>query len=378
MRTINILAFYETNKKSLLLLWFVPIVYLLLFGSTYQSEVVEHIPTVIYDQDQSSNSRLLINCINDVEKYNIVAYAQSETSVNEILASGDALLAVEIPTGFSQDLKNGKSPSVMVITDASNLMFHNAVMSSMGQIVQTFSAAAGQKLLEAGNQLPMQSLHTVAPFTLSVRIINNPEISYNNFMLLGLALNGLQVVLIILLTPIFMPYLRNKNDFSFILKNSFRKTILPYWLCSILVFLSLPYLAHIFYNVHFIANPFDIILLGSAFCLALIAISSFFSAINPNEVNALQTPLLYIMPGLLFSGLSWPSYAMNDISLLLAKAMPLYYTGDELRKLILAGSSSNLLHNVIALYSMAAIFFSLAFLILKVRLMMLKRKEVTS
>ncbi len=355
-----------------------PIVYLLLFGSTYKSEVVEHIPTVIYDQDQSSNSRVLINCINDVEKYKIVAYAQNEATMNEILASGDALLAVEIPTGFSQDLKNGKSPSVMVITDASNLMFHNAVMSSMGQIMQTFSAAAGQKLLEAGNQLPTQSLHTVAPLTLSVRIINNPEISYNNFMLLGLGLNGLQIALIILLTPIFMPYLHNKNKISFILKNSFRKMILPYWLCSILIFLSLPYLAHIFYNVHCIANPFDIILLGSAFCLALIAISSFFSAISPNAVNALQTPLLYIMPGLLFSGLSWPSYAMNDTSLLLAKAMPLYYTGDELRKLILAGSSSNLLYNVIALYIMAAIFFILAFIILKIRLTMIKRKEVTS
>ena len=378
MRIINILAFYENNKKSLLFLWLVPIVYLLLFGSTYKSEVVEHIPTVIYDQDQSSNSRVLISCINDVEKYKIVAYAQNEATMNEILASGDALLAVEIPTGFSQDLKNGKSPSVMVITDASNLMFHNAVMSSMGQIVQTFSAAAGQKLLEAGNQLRTQSLHTVAPLTLSVRIINNPEISYNNFMLLGLGLNGLQIALIILLTPIFMPYLHNKNKISFIFKNSFRKMILPYWLCSILIFLSLPYLAHIFYNVHCIAKPFDIMLLGSAFCLALIAISSFFSAISPNAVNALQTPLLYIMPGLLFSGLSWPSYAMNDTSLLLAKAMPLYYTGDELRKLILAGSSSNLLHNVIALYIMATIFFILAFIILKIRLTMIKRKEVTS
>lgn len=378
MSTINILAFYEGNKKSLLLLWLVPIFYLLLFGSTYQSEVVEHIPTIIYDHDQSSNSRLLINCINDAEKYTIIAYPQSETEMNHILASGEARLAVEIPAGFSQDLKTGKSPSVMVITDASNLMFHNAVMSSMGQIVQTFGAAAGQKILEAGNQLPAQALHTVAPFTLSVRIINNPEINYNNFMLLGLGLNGLQIVLIILVTPVFMPYFRNKNEFTFILKNAFQKTFFPYWICSTLVFCLLPYLANLFFNVHCNARPLDLLLLGSAFCIALIAISSFFSSIAPNAVSALQTPLLYIMPGLLFSGLSWPSYAMNELSLLFAKITPLFYTGNELRKLILSGASVQLWHNVMCLYAMAAVFFLLSFIILKIRLAMQKNKEAVS
>ena len=371
---MKINTFLKDHKKSLVLLFTVPLLYTIIFGFAYKSEVVENIPTVVYDQDQSNISRILLNAISDSEKYKIIAYVDDKEAMNHYLNTQQALVGIEIPENFNKDIKLSRSPSIMVITNASNLMFHNAVMSSINQIIQTISAATGQKILEGANQLPSVALHTVAPFTLSVRILNNPETSYNNFMLLGLGLNGLQIVLLILLTPIFSTITNKTFSYRSLSETSFKQMIFPYWLCSIFAFILMTYLPTFLFHLPNQANIMQIILLGSAFTIAIISICCVFSAATPDAVTALQAPLLYIMPGLLFSGLSWPQYAMNDYSLFLSNFMPITYTAELLRSLVLSGSSIKLYENVLTLYLGALICLVVSVVLLKIRLTLTKGK----
>lgn len=84
------------------------------------------------------------------------------------------------------------------------------------------------------------------------------------------------------------------------------------------------------------------------------------------------------MPGLLFSGLSWPKYAMNELSKAISATMPFSYTGESLRALILANNTNNLTANIIPSYICALICFLLAILVLKAKILFLKRKVKTS
>ena len=99
------------------------------------------------------------------------------------------------------------------------------------------------------------------------------------------------------------------------------------------------------------SNLWPLLLLVGAFSFLLLAISFFFSAIVRDEVAALQVPLLYIMPGLLFSGLSWPSFAMDSVAKTIAAFMPLTYTADAVRDLVLLGYSPQLPENLLVLCS---------------------------
>ena len=51
----------------MLIIFFVPLLFAVLFGFVYQHNVVNHIPLAIYDQDQSSLSRQLIQMYDDSE-----------------------------------------------------------------------------------------------------------------------------------------------------------------------------------------------------------------------------------------------------------------------------------------------------------------------
>ena len=57
----------------------------------------------------------------------------------------------------------------------------------------------------------------------------------------------------------------------------------------------------------------------------------------------------YIMPGLLYSGLSWPNFDMSDIASMLGMLMPMTYGGDTLRDILLSGTAPALYKNCLVM-----------------------------
>lgn len=341
------------KSPTAVLLFGIPILYSILFGCAYSSNVIKYVPTVIYDQDQTAASRTLIQAYIDSEKYEVVAQVTTQEAMEQLLHENKALVAVSIPPMFAQNIKLGMTSKILIEANSTNVMFANAAISSSQEIIQTFSTATGQKLLEALNQMPAPALRTVAPVKLGIRILNNPTTSYTNFMLPGLVANGLQIaILLVAGTLIVKEYCnlsrwQGTSSIAIIIGK-----LLPCWLCAIGSFLAYLAIIILFFNVSYRGGIFfDIFFLGAAFTFLVINLSFFFSAVTGNEVNALQIPLLYIMPGLLYSGLSWPSLAMGDFAQVFSALMPLTYMADTLRDLLLAGYSPALLKNILTMFA---------------------------
>ena len=51
------------------------------------------------------------------------------------------------------------------------------------------------------------------------------------------------------------------------------------------------------------------------------------------------------MPGLLYSGLSWPAFDMNSVASAFGKLLPMTYAGDALRDILLSGAAPELAGN---------------------------------
>lgn len=346
-------ALFGPKAPTAVLLFGIPLLYSILFGCAYSRNVVKYVPTVIYDQDQTAASRALTQAYTDSERYQVVAQVTTQEEMEQFLHENKALIAVFIPPKFAQNIKLGMTSGILIETNSTNVMFANAAISSSQEILQTFSATTGQKLLEALNQMPAPALQTAAPVKLGIRILNNPTTSYTNFMLPGLVANGLQIAILLVAGTLIAKEYGNLSRWQG--TSSIAIVIgklLPCWLCAIGSFLA--YLATIilFFNVSYRGGAFfEILFLGTAFTFLVINLSFFFSAITGNEVNALQVPLLYIMPGLLYSGLSWPSLAMSDFARLFSALMPLTYMADTLRDLLLAGYSPTLLKNILSMFA---------------------------
>ena len=358
------------------LIFAVPLGFALLFGFIYAENTVKHIPLVVYDQDQSSLSRTLIKMYADSERYTLAYQVSSQQEMEELVAADDALAALQIPRDFSKNVKMANGSEILFLVNSTNNMFGNAALSSAQEINRTFSVAVAQKLTEGLGVLPAAAMATAYPVHFGIRILNNPANGYTPFMLAGLMMNGLQISIMLIIPPLLIRELQTRRygkDTSALLLVIGRA--IPVWCLGVLSFLlSLAVVVYGF-DVPMRGSWFEATLLAGGFLFFVIGAMWLFSACSPTEVMSMQMPMLYIMPGLLYSGLSWPVFSMNAVAWWLSRLLPMTYTGDNLRDLMLAGSAPTLWSDIGQMLLIGAVMTLLAAGIFSFRRQRSYRKE---
>jgi len=350
----------KERRGTIAVLFGVPVVYTLLFGLLYSANIIKNIPLVICDQDQTAVSRALVQAFADSERYDIVGQVVTLEDMERYMRNNAAMAAVVIPPQFSRDIKLSRAATVLIEINAANLMFANNVLSSCQEIVQTFSAAAAQKLLEGINQPPDQALRTAAPVRISVRITDNPTVAYSNFILPGLSINGLQIAIYLvsctLLTTEYAALLRRELPVWAII---FGK-LAPCWLLAVLSYLLSIGLLVACFGVPFRGSPAHLLLVGGAFSFAITAFGLFISSLTPNVLFVIPNAALYIMSSFLCSGYSWPLFAMNDFGRSYAALLPITYAAATVRDIMLAAHAPGMLRNTLILLGFGGICCLLA------------------
>jgi ABC-2 type transport system permease protein len=322
----------------ILIIFFVPLLFSVLFGFVYQNNVVNHIPLAIYDQDQSNLSRQLIQMYDDAERFDISVYVNNQQELEDCINNGTALAVLQIPRDFSKDVKQGRASNILFITNSANNMFGNAAISTTQEISRTFTVAVAKSMLQSGGVLPDAAMHAAYPVQLGVRILNNPANGYSSFMLAGLMMNGFQIGLMICFAPtVVTELLRRRYGKECPSLAILAGKIVPYWLASIPAFYMSLAVCVFGFAVPMRGSWLDAGVLAGTFAFFVLGVLMIFSACCPSRELSLQAPMVYIMPGLLYSGLSWPSFSMNTVAYAVSFIMPMTRAGDNLRDIMLAG-----------------------------------------
>ena len=106
----------------------------------------------------------------------------------------------------------------------------------------------------------------------------------------------------------------------------------------------------------------EIIFLMLTFVFCMMSFALFVGAWVNIPQKAITLPLFYIMPSVLFAGAIWPRTSMDNFSLFLSYIMPIGYSADNLRSLLVKGSAVNLQHDTTMMLLLGGVFFVLAFI----------------
>ena len=115
-----------------------PIIQLILFGFAINTEV-KHLPTIVFDQSFSQDSRDLLNSLEGSQYFNIDYVAKNFDEVNNAVDAGKVKVGVIIPPDFSDSLKHGRTASVQIIVDASDSMAASSAIGAAQLVGQTKS-----------------------------------------------------------------------------------------------------------------------------------------------------------------------------------------------------------------------------------------------
>ena len=131
------------DRMTLAMMAVLPVMQLLLFGYAINTDV-RHTPTVVYDQDQSAESRDFYRTLEATGFYDVVGQARDYHDIERALRAGDAKVAVVIPPRYASDLTRGRTARVQLVVDGSD---PQTVASATNTAASLVSARSSELLL---------------------------------------------------------------------------------------------------------------------------------------------------------------------------------------------------------------------------------------
>lgn len=378
------------DRRTLALLFGLPLVVTLFFGYLYINHKVTEIPTVVLDRDNSPLSRQTVTAFDQSEKFAVTGHVFTRGEIDEYFRRGRAAAAIVIPPDFARDIKTGQGTEVLIISDGSNMIISNTVATGAAEVVGTVSAGIELKSLEGMGISGDRAEDIVSAVNFRSRVWYNPTYNYLKFLLPGLIVMGMQQALLI--TAAVALYRRRAAENAAVhpvnadvissgigkqhcangkaiipatglssagagagvpsgiqpesnsvaaagmVAGTIAAKILPYFLIGIPVLLSCLTVAHLLFHVPLGGDWPLLLLLTAAFCLGTVELGVLAALLSSSLDMAIQVAMVVAAPAFLISGFTWPMMVIPPPVRALAYMLPLTHYLDALRAVAMKGA----------------------------------------
>ena len=349
------------DRPSLIMAIAMPVILLLLFGYAVNTDV-DHLPTVVWDQSQSSDSREIIESFRNTIYLNPSLFVQGYKQVEEVLDSGKARVAIIIPPDYGKRVQGAESASIQVLVDGSDPTVARAAMSAVQTLgLNKALQLQSDRLLEQG----INSLSTL-PINIETRVWYNPDMKSTMFnipALIGLILQNV----IAMLTAFSIVREKERGTMEQLIVTPIRslELLLGKLLQFVLIgFVSLSLILTI--GIYWFGVPPKgslslLVLLSVLFMFTILAIGLLISIVSGTQLQAMQMTFILILPSILLSGFIFPRETMPKVLQLLGGLLPLTYFLEIVRGIFLKGIGIEFLwQDTLALCAFAIILLAIA------------------
>src|SRR5450830_679318 len=96
-----------------------------------------HLPTAVLLQERSDLARSVLAALRNTDYFKVTQLPRTEAEVDQLLASGTVLFAIEIPANFERAVRRGDKPAILVAADATDPVAAGSALSALSQVLQT-------------------------------------------------------------------------------------------------------------------------------------------------------------------------------------------------------------------------------------------------
>ena len=342
------------DRLTLALMVGVPAIQLLLFGFAIQTEV-RNLPTVVFDESRTSESRALVAALENTHSFRLLPEPMaSRAEVERTIIAGKARAAVIIPPTYERDLKRRRGAQVQVVVDASDPLASSGAIGGAQQ-----AGMARAQALSPGRE---------APITVVVRPWFNPTLRSAVYIVPGIIGVLLSMTLVIIMS-VGVVRERERGTLEQLIVTPITRTslmlgkVVPYVLVGYVQVSIILILGRLVFDVPLRGSLALLYAVALPFIFASLAIGLLISTLVRTQAQAMQVGFLFLLPNILLSGFMFPREAMPEPAQWLGAALPLTYFLEALRGIALRNAGAW------AVWPQAAVLaaFALAFMTLAVQ-----------
>src|SRR6058998_247746 len=318
------------DRGTLFFALVIPVFELILFGVIDMN--AKNIPTVIFDQSRSQESRLIIDQFENTGILKIVGEVNSRQALQHAIVAGDAQVAVEIPPDYARKLAAGREAAILVMIDGSDSSVATQALSAANGVVLSHSI---RDLIESTGQRPLVEAHPVMMF--------NPDMRSANLLIPGL-ISILLTFSGTILSAFAIVKERERGTLEQLMVTPVSPLavvtgkLLPYLGLAYLQLLLILFLMRFLFAVPIHGSVTLLMGLAPIYLLALLSVGLIASARAKSQMEAMQRAMGVMLPSVLLSGYVFPLYSLPVPLLVISHVLPATYFIKISRAIVIRGA----------------------------------------
>lgn len=346
------------DRRTLLILFGMPIVMILLFGFAISNDV-RNVRTVVVTASMDNATRPLVHAIEASQYFEIEATAPSTVAAERLMRDQKADLIVAFSPDFASHIPD-RSASVQLIADGSDPNMAQQYVSYARQII---------------TQHLMSDLGVNTPSLVSIKLLYNPQMkSAYNFVP---GIMGMLLFLIgAMMTSISIVREKERGTMEVLLVSPVRPLMIiiakavPYIVLSLVILTSILLLSRYVLMVPLSGSIVWIYLVSLMYIFLALSLGLLISTVAKTQLVALlMSAMMLLMPCLMLSGMIFPIESMPEILQWICAVMPPRYYVSAMRKLMIMGVGlQQVMHELVILTVMTVVLLGVALTNFKTRL----------
>ncbi|MEL7832455.1 ABC transporter permease [Fodinibius sp. N2] len=351
------------DKRTLLVLFGMPIIQMLLFGFAIRNEV-EDAKVMVLDASRDEVTQQIISKVDASKYFTIEGHIQRYDAIEDLFQQGEIDEVLVFESDFARKLQRDEQPAVHIITDASN--------PNLAQLIQQYSSSIivdYQQRMSDDDRIQQGGIGT------NVNMLFNPQLESVNLFVPGL----IAVILMLisaLMTSISITREKEMGNMEILLVSPLRPAqiiigkVLPYLVLAFVNVLTVLVMARWVFTVPF-RGSYSLFLAESLlFIFTALALGVYISTRADDQQTAMMASLAgLLLPTVLLSGFIFPISSMPVILQWISNLIPARWFLVIVRSIMLKDSGLLLLwKETLILVIMTVGFIALSVKNFKIRL----------
>ncbi|MBS0029580.1 ABC transporter permease [Chitinophaga sp. 22321] len=305
-----------TLPEHCIVLLLLPPLVCFLYGYIYHKQFARELPVAIWDESNSPLSRKFTFMLEQTESIHITQQIHNEATIEQLMQRGVIQGAIHFPARMDDHIKSRQPIYVTLYTNTAAVVTGKLIYKDAAKVLITAgSGVILQKLMKTG--MPQgKAMALVQPIRLTSYLLYNPQFSYLQYLVPGLIAVALQMmVIMVTVLALNLEAQRGTLPELTVMANGSASSVL---LGKGLAHLSVGWLHYILvtaivYPVFAggrMGGSWALFTLFTLLIMGCISIGFMVSAIVSDVMVACDLGLFYTSPAFVFSGFTFPRWAM--------------------------------------------------------------------
>jgi len=315
----------------------IPMLMLFLYGYALTLDV-DRVPTVVWDQSETSLSRKLIARFDGSPYFTVVRYVDDYQAIEREIDTRRALVGLVIGRDFAQRLASGRDAPVQMIVDGSDSNTATIAIGYAEVIAEVFSQERTTKQIHrSGIDVPR------VPIEVRPRVWFNAELESKNFIIPGL-IAVIMMVIAALLTSLTVAREWERGTMEQLISTPVKETelilgkIIPYFVIGMLDVLLAVLMGEFLFHVPLRGNVALLFGMASVYLAGVLSLGVLISVVTKSQLLASQLAMvLTFLPSFLLSGFLFSITNMPKVIQVVTYLIPARYFVAILKGIYLKG-----------------------------------------